>query len=129
MVRHQSVKFGSHRQYGGGDIMFLVDKGQDTTCPRLDPVLLLSLKHMPCSNGLSNEGLPILVMHVYKKNWRNLLEILFHVRPKTALAIRKRKTTRVVSFGAGLCTFRGTSTEAYSVSLSFLFPLSTFLSE
>ena len=50
MVRHHSAKFGSHRQHGSGDIMFLVDKGQDSICPRLVSLSLLSLKHMPCSH-------------------------------------------------------------------------------
>ena len=39
MGSHQLAKFGGHRHCGSGDMFFVV-KGQDSTCPRLDPPLL-----------------------------------------------------------------------------------------
>ena len=59
MVSHHHVTFGGHRHCGSGDIMFVVVEEQDSTYPRLDPPLLVSV---------SNERLPILVTHVHKKN-------------------------------------------------------------
>ena len=80
MVSHNPAKFGGHRHCGSGNMMFVVDEGQDYTCPRLDsPLLFISKAHdMPCSHtrnfrkqtqyfaGVSNQGLPILVTHVYR---------------------------------------------------------------
>ena len=59
MVSHHHATFGGHRHCGSGDIMFVVVEEQDSTCPRLDPPLLV---------GVSNEGLPVLVTHVHKKD-------------------------------------------------------------
>ena len=44
MVSHHSAKFGDHRHYVSKNIMFLVVEGQDSTCPRLDPLLLFISK-------------------------------------------------------------------------------------
>ena len=78
MISHHPAKFGGLR-HGGSEDMFVVVEGQDSTCPRLDPSLLfISKAHgMPCSHtrnfrtqtqkfaAVSNEGIPILVTHVY----------------------------------------------------------------
>ena len=54
MVRHHPSKFGGNSHCGSRDIMFVAAKGQDSTCPRLDQLLLftiyllLSLKYMAC---------------------------------------------------------------------------------
>ena len=52
MVRHHPSKFGGNSHCGSGDIMFVVAKGQDSTCPRLDrPILFISKVHgVPCSH-------------------------------------------------------------------------------
>ena len=47
MVSHHPTKSGGHRHSGSED-MFLVAGGQDSTCFRFNPPLLLSLKHVPC---------------------------------------------------------------------------------
>ena len=55
MVSHHPAKFGGHRHFGSGDMMFLVvlaGGGQDSTCPRFNPSLLFISKEydMPCSH-------------------------------------------------------------------------------
>ena len=47
---HLPSRFGSHRDCGSGNMLFLVE-GEDSTCPRLDPRLLhISKAHgMACS--------------------------------------------------------------------------------
>ena len=40
---------------------------------------------------VSNEGLPILVAHFYKNNWRNLLKKLLPVHPKIASRRKRRR--------------------------------------
>ena len=54
MVSHHPGKFGGHRHFVSGDMMFVVVEGQDSTCPRLDPPLLFISKAygMPCSHIL-----------------------------------------------------------------------------
>ena len=51
MVSHHPAKCGGHRHCGSGD-MFLVVKGQDSICPRLNlSLLFISKAHdMPCSH-------------------------------------------------------------------------------
>ena len=44
MVSHHTVKFGGHRKCGSDDIMFLLVEGQDSTCPPLNPSILLIAK-------------------------------------------------------------------------------------
>ena len=44
MVSHHPVKFGGHGHCGSGDMMFLVDEGQDSTCPRFNLLLLFISK-------------------------------------------------------------------------------------
>ena len=52
MVSHHPGKFGGHRHCGSGDKMFFVVEGQDSTCPRLDLLLLFISKArgMRCSH-------------------------------------------------------------------------------
>ena len=49
MVSHHPARFGGHRYYGSGDMMFAVVEEQDS---RLDPPLLFISKvyGMPCSH-------------------------------------------------------------------------------
>ena len=42
MVSHHPAKFGGHRHYGSGDMMFVVVEEQDSC---LDPPLLFSMWH------------------------------------------------------------------------------------
>ena len=44
MVSHHIAKFGGHRKCGSGDIMFLLVEEQDSTCPLLNPSVLLIAK-------------------------------------------------------------------------------------
>ena len=81
MVSNHPAKFGGRRRCGSGD-MFVVVGGQDSTCPCLDPPLLLYLKHINAMLShtkyqdvvtlicrfSSDEGLPILATHAYKNN-------------------------------------------------------------
>ena len=48
MVGHHLAKLGGHRGFGSGDMMFVVDEGQDFTYFRLIPHYLLSSKHIAC---------------------------------------------------------------------------------
>ena len=47
MVSHNPAKSDGHRHCGSRDMFFVVE-GQDSTIPRLDPLLLLSLGLMAC---------------------------------------------------------------------------------
>ena len=51
MVSHHTVKFGGHRQCGSGVVMLVVVEEQDSTCCRLDQLLLFTYRGhgMPCS--------------------------------------------------------------------------------
>ena len=44
MVSYHSAKFGSPKNCKDGDMMILVVEGQDSTCPRLNPLLLFISK-------------------------------------------------------------------------------------
>lgn len=46
MLSHYSVKLCGHRHCGGGDMIFLVVEGQDSTCFHLNRHYCLSLKRM-----------------------------------------------------------------------------------
>ena len=52
MVSHNPAKSDGHRHCGSRDMMFFVVEGQDSTIPRLDPLLLfISRAHgMLCSH-------------------------------------------------------------------------------
>ena len=50
-----------------------------------------------------SEGLTIVVTHIYKNNWRNLLKKVWPVRPKTALGIRKKN--QEVGDNLSFCVF------------------------
>ena len=52
MVSHHTVKFGGHRHCGSGVMMLVVVEEQDSTCCRLDPLLLFTYSGhgMPCSH-------------------------------------------------------------------------------
>ena len=45
MVSHHPANLGDPRHCGSGDMMFVVVEGQDSTCPPLDPSLLLISCH------------------------------------------------------------------------------------
>ena len=51
MVNHHPTKFGGHRHCGSGEIMFLVVKGQDSTCPRLNRHTAKYDGHRHCNSG------------------------------------------------------------------------------
>ena len=44
MVSHHPAKFGGHGHCGSGDVMFLVVKDQDSTCPPFHLLLLFILR-------------------------------------------------------------------------------------
>ena len=48
MVSNHPAKFGGQRHCSGGDMMFLVVEGQDSTCPCFNCHFCLSLKRMAC---------------------------------------------------------------------------------
>ena len=105
MVSNHPAKFGGRRRCGSGD-MFVVVGGQDSTCPCLDPPLLLSLKHMTChaltheisGRGRSHINLPVCPMKG-SRSWphmptrttdRTYLKLL-PVSPKTMLGKKIKK--------------------------------------
>ena len=44
MISYHPTKFGSHRCYDSGGIMFLLIEGQDSTWPCVNPLLLFISK-------------------------------------------------------------------------------------
>ena len=42
MVSHHPEKFGDHRHYGSGDIMFLVAEEENSRCSCFNPSLLFN---------------------------------------------------------------------------------------
>ena len=87
MVRHYSAKFGGHRHWSSGDIMYLVVEKQNSTCSLNSVITILSKGHgMSCVHlriftikialktfsSVSSEIIPILVARVLSNDWRNI---------------------------------------------------------
>ena len=54
MLVHHPAKFGGHRHFFCGNMMFLVVEGKDYICPRFDPPLLfMSKEHGSKAHGKS----------------------------------------------------------------------------
>ena len=109
MVSNHPAKFGGQRHCSGGDMMFLVVEGQDSTCPCFNlPFLFISKAHGMLSSHTKFQDVdiiisrhvqgktPILVIHIHKNNWQKLLKKHLPVRPEKAMRRNRRgrrKTT------------------------------------
>ena len=91
--------------------MFVVVEGRYSTCHRLDPSLLLSLKHMVCHartyeiSGNRHNNLLVCPLKD-SRSWPHMsirttdgtyLKKILSVRPKTALGVRKRKKRMAIA--------------------------------